>query len=364
MKVIIPETHRGLLYRNGRLDEWLEPGKHVRLAWLDQLRVELLDLAQPVSTFRPELARVAPGALWTELVVNADEVAVIKVDGRPTAFLRPERYMLWQIRADVTADVYGLRELRPSIPEDAWALLPNDLVTVVTVTRYERLLVYEDGRLAAQLTEGRCLLSTLNRDLRLVRVDTREQERAITGQEVMTADKVSLRMNVILKYRTTDAVRTVEEVTSLPDALYSEAQMTVRRTVAGLRLDQLLENRKAIGEGMRAEVADRAAGWGVEILAVDVKDVVLPGEMKVLLNRVIEAEKQAAAQVILRREETAATRSQANTAKMLEANPVLLRLKEMEALKEIAQSLDQVTLVAGTGDLMERLVTRAVPTKR
>ena len=363
MKVIVPEESRGLLYRNGRLDEWLEPGKHVRWAWFDELRVELLDLNTPTAKFRPELAKVAPGTAWNELLVQAHEVAVVSVDGIPQAYLRPGRYMLWQVRGEVSAEVYALDELRPSIPEGVWSRLPHDLVQTVTVLPYERVLVYEDGRLAAELSEGRVLLSSLDREVGLVRVNLREEERAIVGQEVMTADKVSLRMNVVFKYRIVDAVRSVQQVTDLGDALYSEAQMAVRRAVGGLKLDQLLENRQEVGTGMTAEVAARAAGWGVELLAVDVKDVVLPGEMKVLMNRVIEAEKQAAAQVILRREETAATRSQANTAKMLEANPVLLRMKELEAFKDIAASLDQVTLVAGAGDLVDRLFTRSIATR-
>lgn len=361
MKIIVDENRRGLLYRNGRLVEWLEPGKYVRWGWFSQLRVEWLDLDTPVSNFRPELARVAPGAAWTELSVASDEIAIVFVDQLAQAFLRPNRYVLWQARADVYAETYSLRELRPTIPESLWRLLPADLVEIVTVPPYERALVYEDGRLAAEIGEGRVLLSKLDRDLRVLRVDLREQERSIIGQEVMTADKVSLRINVILKFRVVDAVRSIERVGNLSDALYSEGQMAVRRAVAGLRLDQLLENRRDVGRAMTTEVGERAGDWGVEVLAIDVKDVVLPGDMKALLNRVIEAEKQAAAQVILRREETAATRSQANTAKMLESNPVLLRLKELEALKEIAESLDQVTLVAGAGDLMERIFTRSIP---
>ena len=361
MKIIVADNYRGLLYRNGRLVEWLEPGKHVRWAWLDRLQSESIDLdSEPVIAFKPELARIAPGAMWNELVVQTDEVAVVNIDDLPHSVLRPGRYMLWQARATVSADVYKLDELRPNVPEAHWAWLPTDLIEIATVLPYERVLVYEDGRLAAELSQGRSLLSRLNRDLRLVKVNLREQERTIVGQEVMTADKVSLRMNVILKYRIADAVKSVEAVENLIDALYSEAQMAVRRMVAGIKLDQLLESRQEMGDAMTAEVAARAERWGVNVASIDLKDVVLPGDMKELLNRVIEAEKQAAAQVILRREETAATRSQANTAKMYEANPVLLRLKEMETLKDVAMAIDQVTLVAGAGDLMERILTRTV----
>jgi regulator of protease activity HflC (stomatin/prohibitin superfamily) len=98
-------------------------------------------------------------------------------------------------------------------------------------------------------------------------------------------------------------------------------------------------------------VAERASAVGLELLDLGLKDLVLPGEMKALLNRVIEAQKEAEANVILRREETAATRSMAQTAKVLAENPLLVRLKELEAYKELAGKVGQVNLVLGTGVL-------------
>lgn len=363
MKIIIRENERGLLIRDGQAVEWLEPGPQRRWPWGAQLEVERVDLSKPVSTWRPELAELAPRAAWTELRVAPSQLAVMIVDGIAKAYLRPGRYMLWQLREEVTATVYDLDVLTPRIDERHLALLPSDLVQVLDVAPYQRVLVYADGALARVLEAGRTVLSRLDRSLRLLWIDLREEERTITGQEVMTADKVTLRLSVILKYRVVDAVRAVESVTDLGDALYSEAQMAARRAVAGLKLDALLEGRREVSEAMTAEVSARAAEWGVTLVAVDVKDLVLPGEMKVLLNKVIEAEKQAAAQVILRREETAATRSQANTAKMLEGNPTLMRLRELEAYKEIAASLDQVTLVAGTGNLLERVLGNPAVTR-
>ena len=111
---------------------------------------------------------------------------------------------------------------------------------------------------------------------------------------------------------------------------------------------------------MKEELSERAAEWGVEIVQANLKDLVLPGDMKTLLNRVIEAEKEAQANLILRREETAATRSLANTAKMLEKNPMLLRLKEMEQLKELAGHIGQLTIVASSQDLMGKLLASTI----
>ena len=102
-------------------------------------------------------------------------------------------------------------------------------------------------------------------------------------------------------------------------------------------------------------VTERVLAWGVHVARLDIKDVVLPGDMKVLLNQVIEAEKRAAAQNILRREETAATRSLANTAKLLEANPVLLRLKELELYKELAERIPNLSVIVSPSDVQRQL---------
>ncbi|MEO8702377.1 MAG: slipin family protein, partial [Kofleriaceae bacterium] len=93
-----------------------------------------------------------------------------------------------------------------------------------------------------------------------------------------------------------------------------------------------------------------------------VKDVILPGEMKVLLNKVIEAEKAAAANVIMRREDAAATRNMANTAKVIAENPVLMRLKELETMKDIAGQIDEIKLVMGA-EGMKHLMPYANGTK-
>jgi regulator of protease activity HflC (stomatin/prohibitin superfamily) len=158
-----------------------------------------------------------------------------------------------------------------------------------------------------------------------------------------------------VEYAVNDPALAALSVTDLRDSVYLIVQLAAREFVAGVTLDQLLEGRDAMTRFLEADAAPKAERFGVRIERVGVKDVVLPGEMKTLLNRVIEAEKEAAANVILRREETAATRSLANTAKVIAENPVLLRLKELEALKDIAEHIDEVRLVVGS-DGLEKLI--------
>lgn len=355
MKTIIRQHQRGLLWKNGQLVGWLEPGKHTLRAWFGaELKVTLLDLDEGYEELTPELEAVLPEGVGVRLVVPAKHLACVAIDGVPEAVLKPGRWVLWQVRAEVTAEVFRADGVLVELPEDYWELAPSREYQVTRVAPHQRALLVVNGVIERVLEPGRYLVNHVAGDVSVLYAEMREQEIQIVGQEVMTADKVTIRVNVIVKYRVVDPVAATYEVTDLNSAIYAQAQMAARKFVAGRTVDEMLEARNEAAELMANDVRGRSAGWGVEIGAVDLKDVVLPGEMKAILNRVIEAEKQAQANGIMRREETAATRSLANTAKLLEQNPTLMRLKELEAMKEIVGNIDKVTLVSGTGDLLGR----------
>lgn len=352
---LINDVQRGLLSRKGRFSEWLEPGTYRRFTPFQRLELRLLDANLLTSEYTPELARVVPEKAAKELFVADGQLALVARDGIPKAVLLPGHYLLWQMKAKVDAALVSTETLRSEIPEKFWSFVPASQLTQVLVMPFERAILYVDGVLREVLPEGRFAFNVTNRKLEVFRVDLREQELQVLGQELMSADRVTLRLNMILKYRIVDAVKSVQSVSKLSDALYSEVQMSARYFVASLTVDQLLEKRADATAQMAKAVQVRATSWGVELMKLDLKDVILPGDMKTLLNRVIEAEKKAAANVILRREEVAATRSLANTAKLLENNPVLMRLKEMEAWKEIAERIPNLTVILGGKGMMDRL---------
>jgi regulator of protease activity HflC (stomatin/prohibitin superfamily) len=169
----------------------------------------------------------------------------------------------------------------------------------------------------------------------------------VSGQELMTRDKVSLRLSVTVEYAVVDPTLALHAVAQVRDTVYLLTQMASREYVASVTLDELLAGRDAMTRFLEEYAVPKARAVGVRVERVGVKDIVLPGEMRALLNRVIEAEKEAAANVILRREETAAMRSLANTARVMAESPVLLRLKELESLKEIAGRIHEVRVVVG-----------------
>ena len=120
--------------------------------------------------------------------------------------------------------------------------------------------------------------------------------------------------------------------------------------------DELLARKDELNETVERQVRERVAEFGLELGSIGVKDIVLPGDMKTILNQVVEAEKAAEANLIRRREETAATRSLHNAAKMLERSPVLLRLKELEALEKVSERIDKLTVFGGLDGVLQDLV--------
>src|SRR5262249_58953913 len=114
-------------------------------------------------------------------------------------------------------------------------------------------------------------------------------------------------------------------------------QFAIRSAVRERSLDELLSAKRTLDAELRAYIDARLGESGIEVTELGVKDVILHGEIRELVNKVVEAERTAKANLIRRQEETAATRSLLNTAKLMEENPLLLRLKELESLERLVE---------------------------
>jgi regulator of protease activity HflC (stomatin/prohibitin superfamily) len=171
----------------------------------------------------------------------------------------------------------------------------------------------------------------------------------------MTADKVTLRLNAVVGYRVADALKAVTAADDARQALYREAQLALRAVVGARDLDAFLTDKDAVAREVDELLRGRAGELGLEVASVGVRDVILPGDMKDLMNKVTEAKKAAEANLIARREETAAIRSQANTAKLLADNPTLMRLRELEVLEKVATD-GKLNVVLGEKGLADRVV--------
>ncbi|THT96060.1 slipin family protein [Lampropedia puyangensis] len=255
------------------------------------------------------------------------------------------------------------------------AQLPADLVTRLTQTNLRRTAVTNlsgvlqvqvpdghagllriDGKVQPLLAAGQYAFWRYGRQVEVALVDVRLQSQEVSGQEIMTRDKVTLRLNLHATYRFTDVLAAHALVQKPADYLYRELQFALRAAVGTRSLDELLADKTAIDSAVTEHMTTKLQGFGMALESVGVKDIVLPGEMKAILTQVVQAEKQAEANLIRRREETAATRSLLNTAKVMENNPVALRMKELETLERVAERIDKISVFGGLDQVLNGLV--------
>ena len=296
----------------------------------------------------------------TQFRTGRDEVAVIERDGQIFTVLAPERKLtLWTDAGpwtSATADTSKSLRVDDQTLKRLAVAGKGNLVTSVTVAEGEAGLVFVDGKLAETLAPGAYGFWSAGNTIGVKHVGLKRQSLDVTGQEVLTKDRVTIRINLAAEYRVVDPVKAVSEVKDFTDALYRALQFVFRKTLGALTLDQVLEKKVTVDEEATAKIKADMAAIGVEVSDIALKDVILPGEMRDILNQVVTAEKQAEANVIRRREETNATRSLLNTAKVMAENPVMLRLKELEALEAIAGKVERLTVHNGTGGLLNDLV--------
>jgi regulator of protease activity HflC (stomatin/prohibitin superfamily) len=216
-------------------------------------------------------------------------------------------------------------------------------------------MFHVDGVFEATLKPGFYAYWHGGKRLTLNAIDTRLIVIEVTGQEMLTQDKVQLRVNVTAGYQVTDAQLATSKLNDYRDFIYKEIQFALRAAIGSRTLDGLLENKNDTDEQILGYMQKKAAVLGIAIISLGIKDLILPGEIKAILGKVVEAEKAAQANVIRRREETAATRSLMNTAKVMDDNPVALRLKELETLEKITEKIEHLNVYGGLEGLLKQL---------
>ncbi len=354
------QYERGLRYERGAFTGLEAPGLHcygVRapITTVTKVSVKAAPFAHPDLAV---IARVAAGHPDLRVVdVKDGERALVWLDERCHAILAPGVHAFWTVCHTVTVETVDIAALRfthaklKSILATASAdahLLAHEVPSGFVG------LLYVDGQFRETLAPGQHVFWKHAGRVQVAQVDLRERVLDVSGQEIMTADKVTLRLNALVSYRVLDAVKATEAVDDFSQALYREAQMALRAVIGTRELDALLANKDEVTAALEAGLRTQAAAFGVAVLALGIRDLILPGEMKTLLNRVTEAKKAAEAALITRREETAAMRSQANTAKILDDHPTLMRLRELEVLEKVADKA-KLTVVLGEKGLADRV---------
>lgn len=351
----------GLLFRDDEFHGLVEPG----IRWLfdpfGKVRVEIVSRRDPWLAHE-QLDMIDRSGLLGDRAVVLDlkdtQRALIWIDGRFRTVLPPGLYAYWTGWRDVRAAVVDARNVRfehDDLKTIANSPVARQTLDVCTVNRSHAGVLFIDGQYVETLVPGLYTFWKGASDARVVELDLRETVTDISGQDMITADKVSLRLNAQVTYRIADPYKAVTESDDVRQTLYREAQLALRAVVGGRDLDAFLADKDVVAEDVQRLVSGRATGLGLEVVSVGIRDVILPGDMKDLMNKVTEAKKAAEANLIVRREETAAMRSQVNTAKLLGDNPTLMRLRELEVLEKIAGS-SNLNVVLGEKGLTDRVV--------
>ena len=356
-KVIINELQKGLLFKNGKFVKLLDAGKyHI---WGDS-NVEILSIENMLQSKFCSLEMLLQQDEIAKQVSVVDvanqQLAFHFVDGKYAHTFEKGKYAFWNSLKEHTYQIVDISN--PVVGEDfpVWLFqkMPSIVYTEVTVAYHEKAGLYLNQKFEKLLDAGVYHFWNNDVNVKVDFVDTRLTQMNINGQELLTQDKVTIRINFVCNYRITDCVKILTEVDNYEEQLHVFAQLALREYVAKHKLDEILEAREEISQYVLQKLREKSSSIFVDIVDGGVKDIVLPGEIRDIMNTVLVAEKRAQASVITRREEVASTRSLLNTAKLMEENQTLYKLKELEYIERICSNVGNINL-NNSGDILAQL---------
>lgn len=358
MKTIINENQRGLLFKNGQFIAYLKSGKHVRVG--PGYSVEILHTGSEFKVNGYDLEVFLKNAELTnevEVIDIADETLALHfVNGKYRETLVSGKYGFFKIHDTHEFRIVDIKEPEATedVPKYLFAYIPKALFAKVEVADFQKARLCYDGKFIRLLEPGTYYFWNNGTKVTAGFVDTRSLQMDITGQEMMTLDKVALRINFVASYKITDYVKIHTEIDDCEQQIHILLQLALREYVGKYRLDEILENKEQLSSAMLARLKEQEAAYFVSFSAAGVKDIILPGEIRNIMNTILIAEKKAQANVITRREEVASTRSLLNTAKLMDENQTLYKLKELEYLEKICDNVGNISVTGGT-DLLTQL---------
>lgn len=359
MKYIINEGKIGYLVRNGKFIKLLQPGGYTYSGKLGYA-VHIVDASGEVDTCSIPVARLMEDECFARYVVHTNvpvgTYAFIIANGRPIKCVTGCEVLYWELHEKIEIRLFTPES--PELPAD----FPRELLNVIAPLQHLRVSVPADS--VAVLYYDNCFEGMLEPGVyRFWRGGVEVSARIISlarqlldlpHQELLTADKVTVRVTMSLEYAITKPRLFAEGIKDGSEMLRLAAQLALRDYVGGLKFEELLEKRSDFSSFLLERLRESdCAGW-CEFFGAGLKDVIIPGDVREIMNTVLIAEKQAQASVITRREEVASTRSLLNTARMMEENPTLMHLKELEYLERICQKVDSIS-VSGGADLLGKL---------
>lgn len=359
MKIIIKDNQAGFLLKNGIFQKMLTAGTYHYSCLLGhrviikEMNGELnlpeipYRILEKDQTFRQSTARIE---------IPDGSLGFLYINNKLHSVLNKKEVVYWNVfdKYEVKLVSMCTEEMTEEITKQMLELVPTQYYKTVSVGDGQAALLYYDNVLQKQLNKGIYSFWNYRTNVSIKVFDLRQQMLDIIGQEILTKDKIGIRMNISCMYKIRDIEEFAEKISGLKEQLYTYAQLVIREMTGNYKLDEILEKKDSISKEVFAKLQEQEARFCVEFLSAGIKDIILPGGIQEIMNSVLVAEKTAQANVIARREEVASTRSLLNTAKLMDENQTLYRLKELEYLEKICDRVGEIS-VNGNGGLVEQL---------
>ncbi len=357
LRVKINTYEKGLVFQDQKLVEVLEPGKTWVYGIKSIIRFSTLTRFIPGMDLSMLLENKSLANQLDVLDISDEQVALVYKNGIFQHIHLEGMYAYWKEPINYTFKVLDMTALKVEAGLSRKVmnhLVSAGIVKAVEVKSYESAMLQVDGKYVEQLASGLHYFFTKLRTIHVDIIDKRQQTLEMSGQEILTKDKANLRINFEATYKVLYGTVAILQNLDYKRQLYTIIQMALREYVGSFTFDELLSQKTEVGNMITKLSQERCADLGVELMSCGIKDIILPGDIKDIMNKVLVAEKQAAASMIMRREETASTRSMLNTAKLMENNQMLYKLKEMEFVEKVAGKIGEIT-VSGKGNMVGQL---------
>ena len=218
------------------------------------------------------------------------------------------------------------------------------LASIRQINQYEKGLKFTLGKFTGMMEPGWRLVIPVFQSYQ--KVDMRVRAVDVPDQEAITHDNISVRVNAVVYYRVKDAEKAILEVENFFFAISQLAQTTMRNIVGEVSLDELLSKRNEIAEKIRSIIDKASDSWGIDVQSVELKDAVLPEEMKRTIAKQAEAEREKRAVIIKAEGEVTAAKNMAKAAEMLSKQTGALHLRSLQTLNDLSSDQSNTVIFA------------------
>ena len=376
MKVInsytIADHEIGFLFKNSRLNRIFEPGFKVATSIIREAKLEIHDVSKEIQDmylmkllWKEHHKKLSQYLGYTE--TSNHQAALIYHDDRLVNFIGPSSFYLWwralhevtivpiNVMQEYTIDADLLAALRSLKGTDVSKELDRGI-------RFEYIepkqvgLLSVDGKFQKKLTPGKYAFWQYIRSIKIINLDLRIQSIELKDQELITVDGVSLSLDLWGNYKIQDPEKAAFELADYREFIQLELQSQLRRFVSQSTLDQVLLQQDALNTTICKNLKDQFSQYGIELIKVGIKKLGLPDSVKAIMNQVVEAQKRAQANEFKRDDQETALRSLKRIAKEMENNPLLLRLKELEAMDQVSRKINSISVTGGLEGVIKDLV--------